>query len=49
MEQRKSYIDAKGRVRVGERPTRLNTDAVYDGGLLRSSVEASVMGVERRG
>ena len=49
MEQRKSYIDAKGMAQVGERPTRQNTDAVYDGGLLRSSVETSVMGVERRG
>lgn len=49
MKQRKSYKDVKGMAQVGERPTRLNTDAVYDGGLLRSSDEASVMGVERRG
>ena len=49
MEQRKSYIDTKGKAQVGERPIRLITDAVYDGGLLRSSVETPVMGVERRG
>ena len=49
MEQRKSYRDAKRKAQVGVRPTRLNTDALYDGGLLRSSDEASVMGVERRG
>ncbi len=48
MEQRKSDTDVKRKAQVGERPTRLNTDAVYDGGLLRSSGETSVMGVERR-
>ena len=49
MEQRKSYTDVKGKAQVGERPTRPNTEAVNDDGLLRSSDEASVMGVERRG
>jgi len=49
MEQRKSYINAKGTAQAGERPVRHNTNVMYDGRLLRSSDEASVMGVERRG
>lgn len=48
MEQRKSDTDVKGKAQAGQSPARLNTDAVYDGGLGRSSDEASVMGVERR-
>jgi RNA-directed DNA polymerase len=48
MEQRKSSTDEKRKAQVGERPTRLNTDAVYDDGLSRSSGETSVMGAERR-
>jgi len=49
MEQRKSCKDVKGEVQVGKTPIRLKTEDLQDGGLLRSSVEASVMGVERRG
>lgn len=41
-------MDDKGKVQVGQTPTRLNTDAIYDDGLSRSSEEASVMEVERR-
>jgi group II intron reverse transcriptase/maturase len=48
MEQRKSYKDAKGKAQAGQTPVRPNTDALYDGGLSRSSEEASVMGEERR-
>ena len=48
MEQRKSYNDEKGKTQVGQTPIRLNTDALYDGGLSRSSDETSVMGAERR-
>lgn len=48
MEQRKSYTDEKRKAQAGERPVRLNTEAVYDDGLSRSSEEASVKGVERR-
>lgn len=48
MEQRKSDTDVKGKAQVGERPIRLNIDAVYDDGLSRSSVEPSVMGAKRR-
>jgi RNA-directed DNA polymerase len=48
MEQRKSDTDVKGKAQVGQTPTRLNTNAVYDGGLSCSSEEALVMGVERR-
>jgi RNA-directed DNA polymerase len=48
MEQRKSYKDAKGEVQAGQTPVRPKTEALYDGGLNRSSVEAPVMGVERR-
>jgi hypothetical protein len=40
--------DDKGKAQV--KPiTRLKTDALQDGRLLRSSDEAPVMGVERRG
>ena len=48
MEQRKSYKDEKGKAQVGQTLARPKTDALYDGGLSRSSVEAPVMGVERR-
>ena len=48
MEQRKSHINEKGNAQAGERPVRQNTDVMCDGGLSRSSEEASVMGVERR-
>ena len=48
-EQRKSHINAKGTIQAGERPARQNTDVLCDGRLLRSSDEAPVMGVERRG
>ena len=48
MEQRKSNTNAKENAQVGERPMRQNTDVVFDGGLSRSSDEASVMGAERR-
>ena len=49
MEQRKSYKDEKGNAQAGQTSVRRNTNALYDGGLLRSSDEAPVMGVERRG
>ena len=49
MKQRKSYRDVKGKAQAGQSPVRLNTDALYDGGLLRSSDETPVMGAERRG
>ena len=39
----------KGKVQAGETPVRPNTDVLQDGRLLRSSDEAPVMGVERRG
>jgi hypothetical protein len=39
----------KGKAQVGEALMRLNTDDLQDGGLSRSSDEAPVMGVERRG
>ena len=48
MEQRKSYKDAKGKAQAGQTPVRPNTDALYDGGLSRSSADTSVMGAERR-
>ena len=38
----------KGKGTSGE-PTRPNTNAVYSGGPTHSSVDAPVMGVERRG
>ena len=49
MEQRKSYKDEKGNAQAGQTPVRFETDALYDGGRLRSSVETPVMGAERRG
>ena len=48
MEQGKSSVNAKGKAQVGQTPTRLNTEVMLDGGLGRSSEEASVMEVERR-
>ena len=39
----------KGKAQVGKTLVRPNTDDLQDGGLPRSSEEASVMGVERRG
>jgi hypothetical protein len=39
----------KEKVQAGEILARLNTDDLQDDGLPRSSDEASVMGVERRG
>ena len=39
----------KGKAQAGKQPVRLNTDDLQDGRLLRSSDEAPVMGVERRG
>jgi RNA-directed DNA polymerase len=48
MEQRKSYKNAKGMAQAGQTPVRPETDVLYDGGLSRSSDEASVMGVEPR-
>lgn len=48
MEQRKSYKDVKGKAQTGQTPVRLKTEALYDGGLSRSSEEAPVMGMERR-
>ena len=48
MEQRKSYKDVKGKAQAGQTLVRPNTEALYDGGLSRSSVETPVMGAERR-
>lgn len=48
MEQRKSYKDEKGNAQAGQTLVRQNTNAMYDGGLSRSSEETSVMGAERR-
>jgi len=39
----------KGKAQAGEQLVRPNTDDLQDGRLLRSSDEAPVMGVERRG
>jgi hypothetical protein len=41
--------DAKGAIQVGITHKNLSTDAGSRGGHLRSSVEVSVMGMERRG
>lgn len=49
MEQGKSHKDEKGNAQAGQTLVRQNTDVLCDGGLLRSSVEVPVMGVERRG
>src|SRR3989304_10221178 len=48
MEQGKSYKDGKGKAQAGQTPARLKTEALYDGGLSRSSGEVSVIGMERR-
>jgi hypothetical protein len=48
MEHRKSSRDAKGKAISVNREMR-NTDAIEDVRSSNSSVEASVMGVERRG
>ena len=42
-------LDAKGAIQVGTTHKNLSTDASHRGGSTRSSVEASVMEVERRG
>ena len=49
-EQRKSCNDEdeKGKAQAGETLVRLNTKALQDGGLSRSSEETPVMGAERR-
>ena len=47
MERGNLAVDVKGNLQV-EEPTRKNTNAIARGGTVRSSVEASVMGVERR-
>ena len=39
----------KGKAQAGKTLVRPNTDVLQDGGLPRSSEEAPVMGVERRG
>jgi hypothetical protein len=39
----------KGKAQVGGKSTRPNTEDLQDGRLPRSSEEAPVMGVERRG
>jgi hypothetical protein len=39
----------KGKAQAGETLARQNSDVLQDGRLLRSSDEAPVMGVERRG
>ena len=49
MEQGRSYKNGKGKAQAGETPVRPNTDDLQDGRLPRSSDEAPVMGVERRG
>jgi hypothetical protein len=38
-------ISTKEKAQAGQTPVRLNTDAVYDGGLSRSSDEVPVMGM----
>jgi len=48
MEQGKSYKNGKGKAQAGQTSVRPNTDVLYDVGLSHSSVETSVMGVERR-
>lgn len=47
-EQENLSIDDKGK-KQAFKSVRMNTDAIDRGGAARSSVEASVMGVERRG
>jgi len=41
--------EQNGKAQAGEHPVRPITDVLQDGRLHRSSDEASVMGVERRG
>ena len=41
--------DVKGETQVGSTHKNESTDAGHRGGLTRSSVEVSVMGMERRG
>lgn len=48
MEQGKSNNNDKRKTQVGQTPTRSNSEVLFDGGLNRSSKEASVMEVERR-
>lgn len=48
MKQRKSYKDVKGKAQVGQTLMRPYTEALYDGGLSRNSLETPVMGEERR-
>jgi len=49
MEQWKSYKNGKGKAQAEETFVRPNTDVLQDDRLLRSSDEAPVRGVERRG
>ncbi|MFT7666961.1 MAG: RNA-directed DNA polymerase [Patiriisocius sp.] len=49
MEQRKSSTHEKGKAQAEQTSVRQNTEGMDDGGLVRSSEEAPVMGVERRG
>lgn len=48
MELGKSYKDVKGNAQAGQTLVRQNTEALYDGGLSRSSDETAVMGEEQR-
>ena len=48
MEQGKSNNNDKRKNQIGKTPMRSNSDVLFDGGLNRSSKEASVMEVERR-
>ena len=48
MERENLLHGCQGKASSGE-PVRANTDAVRRGGVIRSSDEAAVMGVERRG
>lgn len=49
MERGNLHLDVKGKRRVALHVTSANTDAGCRGGAARSSAEASVMDVERRG
>jgi len=44
----KSNINDKRKTQIGQTLTRSNSDVIFDGGLSRSSKEASVMEDERR-
>ena len=48
MEQGKSNNNDKRKSQIGKTPMSSNSDVLFDGGLNRSSKEASVMEVERR-